>query len=146
MDIPQHDFTRRFELMETRWHPICTDKTERSLHMGLSLSLFFYTGPVCLRHVLGWSQTGFYCVARLSPPWCRRVKRLRPHKREICAIERTASVSKRIWVINAKIGQILQPRNMKNYSKVLRKKDQASIRNNSETWANYICSNIATFI
>lgn len=29
MDIPRSDFTPRFELMETRWHPICTDKAER---------------------------------------------------------------------------------------------------------------------
>lgn len=31
MDIPRRDFTPRFELMETRWHPICTDKAERPL-------------------------------------------------------------------------------------------------------------------
>lgn len=30
MDIPRHDFTRWFELMETRWHPICTDKSGTS--------------------------------------------------------------------------------------------------------------------
>lgn len=30
MDIPRRDFTPRFELMETRWHPICTDKSRTS--------------------------------------------------------------------------------------------------------------------
>lgn len=29
MDIPRRDFIPRFKLMETRWHPIRTDKPER---------------------------------------------------------------------------------------------------------------------
>lgn len=29
MDIPRRDFIPRFKLMETRWHPIRTDKAER---------------------------------------------------------------------------------------------------------------------
>lgn len=84
MDIPRHDFTRRFELMETRWHPICTDKAERpsrslSLFLSLSRSLISSLSLLSLSLVTClalYQLSGRFQTRFTTRHQCRCIKRL----------------------------------------------------------------------